>query len=118
VPEAWEGERWLNDPLILFPRRVAPVFHDLVTGYLALQGRPAHIRQEAIQMQTIISLVSAGMGFALVPASLRHLARTGVRYLDLVDAPVLETGLAWRKGDDSATLAGLVAVAQDMVAEG
>lgn len=114
VPDSRGTEDWLDQPLILFPRRVAPVFHDLVTAYLEGRGRAAHVGQEAIQMQTIISLVSAGMGFALVPASLRHLARTGVRYLDLTDAPVLETGLAWRRADDSATLAGLVVVARDM----
>ncbi len=120
VPEAWSGDgrslgdSWLDQPLVLFPRRVAPVFHDLVTGYLAGRGQPVHVRQEAIQMQTIISLVSAGMGFALVPASLRNLARTGVRYLDLADAPMLETGLAWRRDDDSATLAGFLGVARDI----
>ncbi|HEX7855825.1 MAG TPA: LysR family transcriptional regulator [Sphingobium sp.] len=123
VPEAWvtegrlSGDDWLDQPLILFPRRVAPVFHDLVIGYLEGKGRPAHIRQEAIQMQTIISLVSAGMGMALVPASLRNLARTGVHYLDLGDPPMLETGLAWRKGDDTATLAGLVEVARGVTLE-
>lgn len=109
------GNDWMDQPLILFPRRAAPVFHDLVTGYLAGRGQPVHIRQEAIQMQTIISLVSAGMGFALVPASLRNLARTGVRYLDLAEAPMLETGLAWRREDDSATLAGFLGVARGII---
>ena len=72
----------------------------------------AHIVQEAIQMQTIISLVSAGMGIALVPASLRHLARTGVRYLDLQEgAPTLETGLVWRRGDTTPTLERFLEVA-------
>ena len=56
-------------------------------------------------MQTIISLVSAGMGIALVPASLRHLARSGVRYLELEgDAPQLETGIVWRRDDRTPTL--------------
>lgn len=120
VPDGWvadeqiQGDFLLDRPLILFPRRVAPAFHDLVSGYLAGRGQPLLIRQEAIQMQTIISLVSAGMGIALVPASLRNLARTGVRYLDLQDAPILETGLAWRRDDDGATLAGLLGVARAM----
>ena len=91
-------------PLILFPRTVAPAFHDLVTSYFARQGRPARVVQEAIQMQTIISLVSAGLGVALVPASLRNLARAGVRYVELEDPPTLETGLAWRRDDDTPTL--------------
>ena len=122
VPEAWVSDGrssdgdWLDQPLILFPRRVAPVFHDLVTGYLARRSGSLHVRQEAIQMQTIISLVSAGMGFALVPDSLRNLARTGVRYLELREPPVLETGLAWLRENDSATLREFLSVAADVKA--
>jgi hypothetical protein len=37
------------------------------------------------------------MGIALVPASLRRLARSGVRYLDLQEAPSLEMGMVWRR---------------------
>ncbi|MBO9710294.1 MAG: LysR family transcriptional regulator [Caulobacter sp.] len=98
----------LGAPLILFPRAVAPAFHDLVTGYFSAQGQPARIVQEAIQMQTIISLVSAGLGVALVPASLRNLARAGVGYIDLAAPPILETGLAWRRDDETPTLRGLL----------
>ncbi|MET0336590.1 MAG: LysR family transcriptional regulator [Caulobacter sp.] len=110
VPAAWIGddilpqEAILDAPLILFPRTVAPAFHDLVTSYFAAHGRPVQIVQEAIQMQTIISLVSAGLGIALVPASLRNLARAGVRYVELQNPPVLETGVAWRRDDDTPTL--------------
>lgn len=118
VPESWIEERRLRPvrerlpasavieaPLVIFPRRSAPAFHDLVLGYFASHGGQARIVQEAIQMQTIISLVSAGMGIALVPQSLRHLARTGVRYVDLAeDVPTLETGLVWRRDDTTPTL--------------
>lgn len=101
-------EALIDAPLILFPRTVAPAFHDLVTGYFATRGRPARIVQEAIQMQTIISLVSAGLGIALVPASLRNLARAGVSYVEIRDPPMLETGLAWRRDDDTPTLRELL----------
>ena len=101
-------EALLDAPLILFPRTVAPAFHDLVTGYFSARGRPARIVQEAIQMQTIISLVSAGLGLALVPASLRNLARSGVAYVELSAPPVLETGLVWRRDDEAPTLRGLL----------
>lgn len=127
VPESWFAEGRLpkdltrvgpdfviRSPLIIFPRRVAPAFHDLVTGYYAAHGGVARVVQEAIQMQTIISLVSAGMGIALAPASLRHLARTGVRYLDLTgDAPQLETGIVWRQDDDTPTLSRFLEVVLD-----
>ena len=59
-------------------------------------GLTPRIGQEAIQMQTIVSLVSAGMGVALVPQSLRNLRRTGVVYRPLRESvPVIErAGLA------------------------
>lgn len=127
LPEAWIAERRIiliddkvpataviEQPLIIFPRHVAPGFHDLVTGYYAERRSPARVVQEAIQMQTIISLVSAGMGMSLVPASLRHLARTGVRYADLLDAPPrLETGVAWRRDHIPATLEQFLAIASE-----
>ncbi|MCC2979517.1 LysR family transcriptional regulator [Sphingomonas sp. IC4-52] len=126
VPEAWiaDGRIALADgripastvveqPLIIFPRRVAPAFHDLVTGYYARRRSAPRIVQEAIQMQTIISLVSAGMGISLVPASLRNLARTGVRYAELLDAPCLETGITWRRDYMPATLERFLAIAFD-----
>jgi DNA-binding transcriptional LysR family regulator len=127
IPEVWIADRRIaliedkvpagtvvEQPLIIFPRHVAPGFHDLVTGYYAERRSPARVVQEAIQMQTIISLVSAGMGMSLVPASLRHLARTGVRYADLLDAPPrLETGIAWRRDCIPATLEQFLAIAFD-----
>ncbi len=128
VPESWTADGRLSPsagqlspeavagaPLILFPRPSAPAFHDLVTGYYTAHGGQARIVQEAIQMQTIISLVSAGMGIALVPQSLRNLARTGVVYMDLGGtAPILETGITWRTGDTTPTIARFVSVARSV----
>ncbi len=127
VPESWleEGRLALADgtlpsaavidsPLIVFPRQSAPAFYDLVTEYYTACGGHARIAQQAIQMQTIISLVSAGMGIALVPGSLRHLARTGVRYVDLQErAPSLETGIVWRRDDATPTLARFLEMTAD-----
>lgn len=112
-------EAVVDAPLILFPQHSAPAFHDLVTGYCTAHGGRAHIVQEAIQMQTIISLVSAEMGVAFVPASLRNLTRTGVRYLDLDDtAPVLETGVAWRSEDITPTIERFLDIAREIASVG
>ncbi|MBU9614990.1 LysR family transcriptional regulator [Burkholderia multivorans] len=98
-------------PLVIFPRRLAPGFYDIITGCYGSAGAIPRIGQEAIQMQTIVSLVSAGMGVALVPQSLRNLRRTGVVYRPLAgDAPVVETGLVWRTGDVSPVLAAFIEV--------
>lgn len=67
-------------------------------------------------MQTIVSLVSASMGVALVPQSLRHLRRTGIVYRPLRESgPILETGLVWRNAEVSPVLAGFVDVVQGYV---
>jgi DNA-binding transcriptional LysR family regulator len=64
-------------------------------------------------MQTIVSLVSAGMGVALVPQSLRNLRRTGVVYRPLTEAvPAIETGLVWRTQAVSPVLAGFIEIAR------
>ncbi|KVE39338.1 LysR family transcriptional regulator [Burkholderia sp. TSV86] len=99
-------------PLVIFPRRLAPGFYDIITGCYGAAGVAPRIGQEAIQMQTIVSLVSAGLGVALVPQSLRNLRRTGVVYRPLADtaAPVVETGLVWRTADVSPVLSGFIDV--------
>lgn len=89
--------------MIVFPRRISPAFHDVVTGYYAAHGAAPHIQKEAIQMQTIIGLV--GMGLALVPRSTTNLQISGMLYLPLVDATQeIETGLVWRISDRTANL--------------
>ncbi|MFM0649579.1 LysR family transcriptional regulator [Paraburkholderia bryophila] len=100
-------------PLVIFPRRLAPGFYDIIMDCYGVAGLTPHIGQEAIQMQTIVSLVSAGMGVALVPQSLRNLRRTGVVYRPLVESvPAIETGLVWRTAEVSPVLAGFIDIAR------
>lgn len=92
-------------PLIIFPRRIAPAFHDAILACFHDAGLTPRIGQEAIQMQTIVSLVSAGMGIALVPQSVSNLKRPGVEYKPLSGKiPAVETGLAWRRDNPSPVL--------------
>ena len=129
VPEAWvqEGRAGFTQgsvgpgtvvatPLILFPRRSAPGFHDAIVDYYVQNGFRPTIVQEAIQMQTIIGLVAAGLGMALVPQSLTNLNRAGARYLPLAGgAPLIETGLIWRSEDRSPTLRRFLDIAGGLV---
>lgn len=96
-------------PLIIFPRPIAPSLHDAILACFRAAGVTPEIGQEAIQMQTIVSLVSAGMGMALVPQSVSNLMRPGVEYRALRDAtPQVETGLAWRRDSVSPVLQGFL----------
>jgi DNA-binding transcriptional LysR family regulator len=92
-------------PLIIFPRRIAPGLHDAILATFRAAGLTPRIGQEAIQMQTIVSLVSAGMGIALVPQSVSNLTRPGVEYRILRGkTPLVEIGLAWRRDNASPVL--------------
>jgi DNA-binding transcriptional LysR family regulator len=107
------GPVWLKDlpplPLIIFPRQIAPALHDAILACFRGAGVTPEIGQQAIQMQTIVSLVSAGMGLALVPQSVSNLMRPGVEYRALHDlSPQVETGLAWRRDNRSPVLLGFL----------
>ncbi|MDE1182922.1 LysR family transcriptional regulator [Paraburkholderia sp.] len=112
-PEWLDGPVSLREfadaPLVIFPRRLAPGFYDIIMDCYGVAGLSPRIGQQAIQMQTIVSLVSAGMGVALVPQSLRNLRRTGVVYRPLRESvPAIETGLVWRTDEVSPVLAGFI----------
>lgn len=129
VPELWleEGklpsvqsglcpQQLISLPLVMFPQSAAPPFYSLVMRYYAAHGAVPVIAQQAIQMQTIISLVAAGIGIALVPASLRQLARQGVVYLDLpASPPQLEIGFIWRQENSSPVLHNLITLAANII---
>jgi len=88
-------------PLVIFPRRLAPGFYDIIMDCYGVAGLAPRIGQEAIQMQTI------------VPQSLRNLRRTGVVYRPLRESvPAIETGLVWRSAEVSPVLAGFIDIAR------
>lgn len=72
-----------KESFIVPPRDIAPGLYDLTISHCHAAGFAPRITQHARQMQTVVGLVSCGMGFALVPSSVRHLRRTGVRYRPL-----------------------------------
>jgi DNA-binding transcriptional LysR family regulator len=92
----------LAQPLVIFPRRIVPSLHDAIFGMYHAAGREPQLAQEAIQMQTIVNLVAAGLGLAWVPESVRDFQRNGVVYRQLggkqaASVPGCETTLVWRE---------------------
>ena len=88
---------------IVPPRDIAPGLYDLTISHCRSFGFAPRITQHARQMQTVIGLVSCGMGVALVPASVRNLKRAGVQYRQLRGkAAVVELGILRLRDTDSA----------------
>ncbi|CAB5722188.1 Hca operon transcriptional activator [Delftia tsuruhatensis] len=111
----------LEQPLVIFPRRIMPSLHDAVMDLYRQHGKVPRIAQQAIQMQTIVNLVWGGIGLAWVPASVMQFCRPGVVYREVVHAagatragrkpvalPTCETSLAWPADALSPALARFV----------
>lgn len=98
-----------REAFVLFPRPMAPSLYDAVISCCRQAGFSPRLAQEAIQMQTILGLVAAGLGVSLVPACMAKLRRPGVAYLRLDrPGPPIETAAVWRADDHAPTLAALI----------
>jgi len=95
-----------RESFIVPPRDIAPGLYDLLISRCRAAGFVPRITQSARQMQTIVGLVSSGMGVALVPSSVQNLQRPGVQYRPLRGrAATVELGLLSRRGEASPLVA-------------
>ena len=86
-----------TEPFILFPRSLAPGLYDSIISFCSQAGFSPIAAQEALQMQTIVSLVAAEMGVAIVPESMQNFQRRGVVYKRLQElSPIVSIALIWR----------------------
>ncbi len=107
----------LAEPLVMFPRRILPTLQDAIFAMYHAAGRVPQVAQEAIQMQTIVNLVSAGLGIAWVPQSVQQFQRPGVVYRSIRPTrghalPTCETSLVWRAEAVSPALAHFIEFAK------
>ena len=95
---------------ILFPRQLAPGLYDPIITLCQAAGFSPLVVQECIQMQTIVSLVSANLGVSILPASIQEAQRQGVVYKPIHNLanglPLTEClakiSIVWRTNDDFA----------------
>lgn len=96
-----------QEAMIIPDRRTRPHSHDLTINLFKLAGFTPLIAQFAEEKQTILSLVSAGLGLAVVPASYRTMNSDSVSYIAL-DLPEQLKGLplsiAWQQGNQDGFL--------------
>jgi DNA-binding transcriptional LysR family regulator len=93
-----------NERFILFHRQGAPGVFDTIVGACRAQGFSPRVENEPNSMQTILSLVEAEEGVAIVPASISNLRSNGVRFVRLVPDLYLDLIVAWRPGEPSVVL--------------
>jgi DNA-binding transcriptional LysR family regulator len=107
-----------HEPFIMFPRHVAPGLFDTIDQLCRAAGFILTVGQEAVQIQTIVSLVSAGLGVAIVPASLRNLQRARVVYRPLAPGnATTEMALAYDRDNPSTVLRTFIEVVAKLISE-
>jgi len=105
-----------SEGFIMFSRQQRITFYDQVASLCHEAGFSPKIVQEAVQIPTVLGMVSAGMGVALVPSSVQKLRLAGVAYrnLEKVDRTT-QLAMAWRCDDDSPVLSAFLNVAREVV---
>jgi DNA-binding transcriptional LysR family regulator len=83
---------------VMYERTYAPGFHDLIFGILRDAAIVANVSQTAAEIATLISLVDAHMGVAILPASAVEHSVASVIACDILDKiPMSEIGIAVSK---------------------
>lgn len=94
-----------NERFVLFHRQGAPSVFDMIVGACRAQGFSPRVENEPNSMQTILSLVEAEEGVAIVPASTSNLSSNGVQFVRLIPGDLcLDLIAAWPVGEPSIVL--------------
>jgi DNA-binding transcriptional LysR family regulator len=105
-----------GEPFVSFPETPLPSYAQVVRAVCEEAGFAPRVVQEVREMQTAISLVAAGLGIALLPASVQHLHRDGVVYRPLPEpAPRTELAIVSRKEDASPALQNFLGIVREQV---
>jgi DNA-binding transcriptional LysR family regulator len=103
-----------GETFILYRRPVGPGLHDAIIAACDRAGFSPTIGQEAPRMLSTLSLVAAGLGVTVVPASMSRLEAEGVAYRSLdASAPLTAPlNLAYRRDEISAAVRRFVGLVQ------
>ncbi|MFC5582918.1 LysR family transcriptional regulator [Rhodanobacter terrae] len=105
-----------DDAFVSQPRELASTLYDRLVKLAAKAGFQPTIAQHAQQINGLLALVAAGLGLALVPASMRTVQLAGVSYVSLEDSDAhLLLAVASRAGDRSPALQQFLATVADTV---
>ncbi|QAU23098.1 LysR family transcriptional regulator [Dyella sp. M7H15-1] len=74
-----------GEPFVIQPRELAATLYDRLVQLAAKAGFHPVVRQQAQQLNGLLALVAAGIGLALVPASMQVVKLAGVSYVPLAD---------------------------------
>jgi DNA-binding transcriptional LysR family regulator len=99
------------EPQVIFPRRFAPDYYDLIQGLFERIGVPLPVAREAEDIQTHFGLIAGGFGIGLFPSTSR------LRHEDVVMVPLrdpevfIQTGIGFLRGRETPLISDFLSIA-------
>src|SRR5437667_123211 len=104
-------EKIAHEPFIVIGREVSTTYYDHCIRLCGSAGFSPRVVQEARDTFTLLNLVRAGIGVALVPRSARQMRVSGVRFSDINRREAeWDVGVAWHKLHESALVRNFVEI--------
>ncbi|WP_241051453.1 LysR family transcriptional regulator [Achromobacter xylosoxidans] len=99
-----------EESLILYRRHSGPGLYDAIISACRAAGFSPRVAQEAPRMLSTLSLVAAGLGVSLVPASLRRVNIEGVVYVNVTGPVAMRAPLTliWRDAPPTGAVRRLI----------
>ncbi|MDM0116510.1 LysR substrate-binding domain-containing protein [Variovorax sp. J22R133] len=102
-----------DEPFVLFSREASPDYHERILAICADAGFRPQVRHEVRHWLSVVSLVSQGMGVALVPSAMQHAALRGAVFRPLEEVVAgSDAYCVWRSGPDNAVVQNFLRVVQ------
>lgn len=110
---------WLTaQNAVRLARAKGPGLADQIERFCLAVGAHPDVVQEAHDLQTVLAVVAAGVGIALVPASAINIAPLSVTITPIRhDAAVWRVGAAWNPARATPMVANFVAVVREVASE-
>ncbi|OIS90417.1 LysR substrate-binding domain-containing protein [Brucella cytisi] len=106
-----------DQPLVMFGLNQSR-FADFLYQCCVKAGFTPRIRQQVVEVQSLLSLVGANIGLALLPASMRQLAQPEVVFRPIHPSPPeIPLYATYRAGDTSPTLKRFLAIIGELIVE-
>ncbi|WP_247747124.1 LysR family transcriptional regulator [Alkalihalobacillus sp. BA299] len=114
-----DAENLSKYPFIVTPRKIGPAFYDATISYFHRSGFSPTISQEAHELHTIVSLVSFGMGVALLPSSIiKTINHPGIVFKELKNSFTIDISCAYHEKAATPQLDSFLTVVRDIYRDG
>ena len=104
-----------NESFVHFPRHISPSLFEQISAICRDAGFFPHVIQEAREWLTIISLVEAGLGLTIVPASIGRIKLDGIKFTPLQSPIKSVIALSYLRESVKPTTTAFINIAKQIV---